>query len=81
MRGAMHARARHIGDPHFQVMIVLLALLNDGVILSIAYDRVHYSDESEAWNMPVVLGMVGVRGLRGRGVLGGGDEIAPETGG
>ena len=32
-------------------MIVLLALLNDGAILSIAYDRVHYSDEPEAWNM------------------------------
>lgn len=36
---------------------MLLALLNDGAILSIAYDRVRYSDEPEAWNMPVVLGV------------------------
>ena len=37
--------------PVTAVMIVLLALLNDGAILSIAYDRVHYSDQPEAWNM------------------------------
>jgi len=46
--------------PVTAVMIVLLALLNDGAILSIAYDRVRYSDQPEAWNMPVVLGVAGV---------------------
>lgn len=51
--------------PVTAVMIVLLALLNDGAILSIAFDRVHYSDQPEAWNMPVVLGMATVLGLAG----------------
>jgi H+-transporting ATPase len=51
--------------PVTAVMIVLLALLNDGAILSIAYDRVHYSDKPEAWNMPVVLGIATVLGLAG----------------
>ena len=37
--------------PVTAVMIVLLALLNDGAILSIAYDRVRYSDQPESWNM------------------------------
>jgi H+-transporting ATPase len=46
-------------------MIVLLALLNDGAILSIAYDRVRYSDQPEAWNMPVVLGVASVLGVIG----------------
>jgi H+-transporting ATPase len=51
--------------PVTAVMIVLLALLNDGAILSIAYDHVHYSDEPEKWNMPVVLGMATVLGFFG----------------
>jgi H+-transporting ATPase len=51
--------------PVTAVMIVLLALLNDGAILSIAYDRVHYSDRPEAWNMPVVLGLATVLGMAG----------------
>ena len=38
--------------PVTAVMIVLLALLNDGAILSIAYDKVRYSNKPEAWNMP-----------------------------
>ena len=37
--------------PVTAVMIVMLALLNDGAILSIAYDNVHYKDKPEAWNM------------------------------
>ena len=37
--------------PVTAVMIVMLALLNDGAILSIAYDNVHYTNEPEAWNM------------------------------
>jgi len=40
-------------------MIVMLALLNDGAILSIAYDNVHYKDQPEAWNMRLVLGLHG----------------------
>jgi H+-transporting ATPase len=51
--------------PVTAVMIVLLALLNDGAILSIAYDRVHYSDEPERWNMPAVLGVASSLGVIG----------------
>jgi H+-transporting ATPase len=51
--------------PVTAVMIVLLALLNDGAILSIAYDRVHYSDRPEVWNMPRVLGVATVLGVAG----------------
>ncbi len=51
--------------PVTAVMIVLLALLNDGAILSIAYDRVHYSDQPEAWNMRLVLGLATVLGIAG----------------
>jgi H+-transporting ATPase len=51
--------------PVTAVMIVLLALLNDGAILSIAYDRVHYSDQPEAWNMRMVLGVATVLGIAG----------------
>ena len=43
--------------PLTAVMIVMLALLNDGAILSIAYDNVHYKEQPEAWNMRVVLGI------------------------
>ena len=52
--------------PVTAVMIVMLALLNDGAILSIAYDNVHYKDKPEAWNMRLVLGvstMLGVIGV------------------
>jgi len=51
--------------PVTAVMIVLLALLNDGAILSIAYDHVKYSKEPEAWNMQNVLGIATVLGLMG----------------
>jgi H+-transporting ATPase len=51
--------------PLTAVMIVMLALLNDGAILSIAYDNVHYKDEPEAWNMRLVLGIATVLGLIG----------------
>jgi H+-transporting ATPase len=51
--------------PLTAVMIVMLALLNDGAILSIAYDNVHYRDEPEAWNMRLVLGIATVLGLVG----------------
>ena len=51
--------------PLTAVMIVMLALLNDGAILSIAYDNVHYKDQPEAWNMRLVLGIATVLGLVG----------------
>jgi len=51
--------------PVTAVMIVMLALLNDGAILSIAYDNVHYKDQPEAWNMRVVLGTATVLGAIG----------------
>ena len=51
--------------PLTAVMIVMLALLNDGAILSIAYDNVHYKEQPEAWNMKLVLGIATVLGLIG----------------
>ncbi len=51
--------------PLTTVMIVMLALLNDGAILSIAYDNVHYKNEPESWNMRMVLGIATVLGLIG----------------
>ena len=51
--------------PLTAVMIVMLALLNDGAILSIAYDNVHYKDQPEAWNMRLVLGVATVLGIIG----------------
>ena len=51
--------------PLTAVMIVMLALLNDGAILSIAYDNVHYKDKPETWNMRMVLGVATVLGFIG----------------
>ncbi len=51
--------------PLTAVMIVILALLNDGAILSIAYDNVYYKQQPEAWNMRVVLGIATVLGIIG----------------
>jgi H+-transporting ATPase len=51
--------------PLTAVMIVMLALLNDGAILSIAYDNVHYKNQPEAWNMRMVLGISSVLGVIG----------------
>ena len=51
--------------PLTAVMIVMLALLNDGAILSIAYDNVRYKDKPEAWNMRMVLGISTVLGIIG----------------
>ncbi len=51
--------------PLTAVMIVMLALLNDGAILTIAYDNVHYKDQPEAWNMRLVLGVATVLGVLG----------------
>jgi H+-transporting ATPase len=51
--------------PVTAVMIVMIALLNDGAILSIAYDNVHYRNKPEAWNMRMVLGISTVLGVMG----------------
>ena len=51
--------------PLTAVMIVMLALLNDGAILSIAYDNVHYSNKPETWNMRLVLGIATVVSIIG----------------
>jgi H+-transporting ATPase len=51
--------------PVTAVMIVLLALLNDGAILSIAYDKVRYSNTPESWDMRSVLGIASVLGVAG----------------
>ena len=51
--------------PLTAIMIVMLALLNDGAILSIAYDNVRYRNAPETWNMRMVLGIATVLGLVG----------------
>ncbi len=51
--------------PLTAVMIVMLALLNDGAILSIAYDNVKFKAQPEAWNMRMVLGISTVLGVIG----------------
>jgi H+-transporting ATPase len=51
--------------PVTAIQIVMLALLNDGAILSIAYDNVRYKDQPEAWNMRLVIGIATVLGVVG----------------
>ena len=50
--------------PVTAVMIVLLALLNDGAIISIAFDRARASEKPVAWDMRTVLGMALCLALR-----------------
>ena len=52
--------------PVTALMIVLLALLNDAPIMTIAYDNVIYSNKPEKWDLRTILGiatMLGVIGL------------------
>jgi len=51
--------------PVTAAMIVLLALLNDGAILAIAYDRVRGSPKPAAWDMRAVLTVASVLGATG----------------
>jgi H+-transporting ATPase len=51
--------------PVTAIMIVMLALLNDAAILSIAYDTVRFKMKPEAWNMRLVLGISTVLGVVG----------------
>jgi H+-transporting ATPase len=65
--------------PVTAIMIVLLAILNDGAILSIAYDNVRHRNEPQAWDMRRVLGVATVLGLfamlRSFGILYVGDTV------
>jgi H+-transporting ATPase len=49
--------------PVTAIMVVLLAILNDGAILSIAYDNVRSSNQPETWNMREVLGIATILGM------------------
>ena len=49
--------------PVTAIMIVFLAIFNDGAILSIAYDRTRYSNKPEVWNMRLVLGVATMLGI------------------
>jgi len=51
--------------PVTAIQIVILALLNDGAILSIAYDNVRYRERPEVWDMRLVLGIATVLGVVG----------------
>ena len=51
--------------PVTAIMIVLLAILNDGAVLTIAYDNVTYSKQPQIWNMRDVLGLATVLGVTG----------------
>jgi H+-transporting ATPase len=51
--------------PVTAIMIVMIALMNDGAILSIAYDNVRYSNKPEAWDMHRVLTISTVLGVMG----------------
>jgi H+-transporting ATPase len=47
------------------IMIVLLALLNDLPIITIAYDNVKYSNNPEVWDSKMLLGMATFLGIIG----------------
>jgi H+-transporting ATPase len=51
--------------PVTALMIVLLALLNDAPIITIAYDNVKYSDKPEKWNIMRILGIATLLGIVG----------------
>ncbi len=51
--------------PITALMVVLLALLNDFPIMTIAYDNVRYSSKPERWNMRTLLGVSTALGLFG----------------
>ncbi|MDK2892808.1 plasma-membrane proton-efflux P-type ATPase [Methanohalophilus sp.] len=51
--------------PVTALMIVLLALLNDAPIMTIAYDNVKYSNMPEKWDMRTLLSMATMLGIIG----------------
>jgi H+-transporting ATPase len=51
--------------PVTSLMIVLLALLNDAPVMTLAYDNVKYSDLPEKWDMRTLLSMATILGIFG----------------
>ncbi len=51
--------------PITALMIVLLAIMNDLPIITIAYDNVKYSNKPEKWNLFSILGIATVLGIIG----------------
>jgi H+-transporting ATPase len=51
--------------PVTALMIVLLAILNDLPIITIAYDNVRYSNSPEKWSMRIIVGMATLLGVLG----------------
>ncbi len=51
--------------PVTALMIVLLAILNDLPVITVAYDNVRYSDKPEKWKMRMVLAVSSLLGLTG----------------
>jgi H+-transporting ATPase len=51
--------------PVTALMIVLLAILNDLPIITIAYDNVKYSKKPEKWNIYMILGIATILGIIG----------------
>ena len=51
--------------PITALMVVLLALLNDAPIMTIAYDNVIYSNEPEKWDIRMILGIATMLGVIG----------------
>ncbi len=49
--------------PVTAIMIVLLAIINDGSILSIAYDHTRSSSNPQRWHMPFVMGVATSLGM------------------
>ncbi|MEJ2047935.1 MAG: plasma-membrane proton-efflux P-type ATPase, partial [Dehalococcoidia bacterium] len=48
--------------PVTAIMIVLIAMINDFSILTIAYDNVRYDNKPEAWDMRFVMNLAGILG-------------------
>jgi H+-transporting ATPase len=48
--------------PVTAIMVVLIAILNDGSILTIAYDNTRSSNEPQKWNMRMVMGIASTLG-------------------
>ena len=51
--------------PITALMIVLLALLNDGPIMTIAYDNVKYSNKPEKWDLRIIINIAIFLGVLG----------------
>lgn len=62
---ALHPHSYHPEDeeyPHFfkmpVLMLILITVLNDGTLISVAYDHVKPSHNPEKWNLKVPVGTV-----------------------